>query len=160
VREPSQSSPLNVLFVCFGNACRSQMAEAFANHLGGGRVRAYSAGSHPLGRIAPKTYEAMQEKGLSLEGHWSKGFKDVPTQEMDVVVGMGCEVVCPVPPDFRGQMIEWSISDPYGADLAGFREVRDQIEREVGTLLSDFGIACTATGAHSGRSSPEKEISG
>jgi arsenate reductase len=130
--------PLNILFVCIGNSCRSQMAEALANGLGGGRVRAWSAGSHPLGEIAPETYEVMSEKGISLEGQWSKGLRDVPLAEMDVVVGMGCEVECPLPSGFKGRVIEWNIPDPYSHELPAYRSVRDLIERQVKALLSDL----------------------
>lgn len=129
--------PLNILFVCVGNACRSQMAEALANHLANGRVRAWSAGSSPLGRIVPETFEVLQEKGIALDGHWSKGLQDVSVDAMDVVVGMGCEVVCPVPVGFRGRVIEWNILDPFGRGLDAFRSVRDLIERQVAALLDD-----------------------
>jgi arsenate reductase (thioredoxin) len=128
--------PIQILFVCLGNACRSQMAEALANHLGKERVRAWSAGSHHLGVILPGTYEVMKEKGLSLEGHWSKGLKDVPVADMDVVVGMGCEVSCPVPAGFRGRVVEWNIPDPYAGTLEDYRAVRDMIEGQVQALLS------------------------
>ncbi len=131
-------SPLQILFVCLGNSCRSQMAEALANHLGQGKVRAWSAGSVPLGIIISETYDALKEKGISLDGHWSKGLKDVPVAEMDVVVGMGCEVECPVPRGFKGRLIEWNIPDPYGRDLAYFRSVRDRIERQVTALLTEL----------------------
>ena len=114
------------------------MAEALANHLGAGKVRAWSAGSHPLGEITPETYEVMREKGISLEGQWSKGLRDVPIDQMDVVVGMGCEVVCPVPSGFKGRMIEWNIPDPYSRGLVFSRAVRDLIERQVAALLSDL----------------------
>jgi protein-tyrosine-phosphatase len=114
------------------------MAEALANQLGEGRVRAFSAGSHPLGRILSETYEVLGERGVSLDGHWSKGLDEVPLAEMDVVVGMGCEVQCPVPGGFKGRVIEWNIPDPYGRDLEFFRGVRDLIERQVKTLLSDL----------------------
>jgi protein-tyrosine-phosphatase len=136
--EAAGRRPLNILFVCVGNSCRSQMAEALASHLGGGKVRAWSAGSHPLGEITPETYEVMREKGISLEGQWSKGLRDVPIDQMDVVVGMGCEVVCPVPSGFKGRMIEWNIPDPYSRDLVFSRTVRDLIERQVAALLSDL----------------------
>ena len=126
---------MNVLFVCVGNSCRSQMAEALANRLGEGRVRAWSAGSHPLGMIIPETFDVLEEKGISLEGHYSKGLKDVPVADMNVIVGMGCEVACPVPVGFRGQVIEWNVPDPYGRDLEFFRSVRDLIERQVSRLL-------------------------
>ena len=62
--------PINLLFVCVGNSCRSQMAEALARHLGQDRVRAWSAGSNPLGEIVPLTFDVLKEKGISLDGQW------------------------------------------------------------------------------------------
>jgi arsenate reductase (thioredoxin) len=134
----SPANPLKVLFVCVGNSCRSQMAEAYAKKLGKGRARAWSAGSHPLGEIVPETMTVLAEKGLSLEGHWSKSLKDVPVVEMDAVVGMGCEVVCPVPAGFKGRVIEWNIPDPFGHELSYYRSVRDLIARQVGNLLEEL----------------------
>jgi arsenate reductase len=80
----------------------------------------------------------MREKGVELDGHWSKGLEDVPMKEMDVIVGMGCEIVCPVPPGFKGRVVEWNIPDPYGGSLDSFRSVRDLIERHVNGLLEDL----------------------
>ncbi len=114
------------------------MAEALANHLGRGCIRAWSAGSHPLGTILPETHEVLREKGIELEGHWSKGLKDVPLAEMDIVVGMGCDVACPVPVGFKGRVIEWNIPDPYNQGLVFFRSVRDLIQRQVAALLDDI----------------------
>jgi len=130
--------PLNILFVCVGNSCRSQMAEALAKSLGEGRIEAWSAGSNPLGRIVAETYTVLEEKGISLEGHRSKHLSDVPTGDMDVVVGMGCEVVCPVPMGFKGRVIQWNIPDPYGQGLDSFRAARDMIERQLRALLADL----------------------
>lgn len=120
------------------------MAEALANHSARGRVRAWSAGSHPLGEITPQTYEVLREKGISLDGHWSKGLQDVPLGEMDIVVGMGCEVNCPVPTGFKGRVIEWNIPDPYGREGEFFRNVRDLIARQVAALLSDIDDSAAA----------------
>jgi arsenate reductase (thioredoxin) len=136
--QPPQRPVVNVLFVCIGNSCRSQMAEALANHHGQGRLRAWSAGTSPLGEITPLTSTVLREKGLDIEGHWSKGLRDVPVEKMDVMVGMGCEVHCPVPAGFRGMRIEWNIPDPYGHDMAYFRSVRDLVERQVKTLLHEL----------------------
>ena len=111
------------------------MAEAVANHLWQGRIQAWSAGSHPAGWIAPGTQAVLQEKGIVLEGHWSKGLADVPVSQMDIVVGMGCDVSCPVPAGFKGRVMEWSIPDPFGHSLDSFRDVRDLIEAEVKALL-------------------------
>ena len=135
---PSGDHPVKILFVCVGNACRSQMAEAWANHFGKGRVQAFSAGSHPFGSIVKDTYTVMSEKGISLEGQWSKGLRDVAVAEMDVVVGMGCEVECPVPVGFKGRVVDWNIPDPYARGIETFRNVRDMIERQVLALLADL----------------------
>jgi len=135
---PSSDFPVKILFVCVGNSCRSQMAEAWANHFGNGRVRASSAGSHPLGVITNDTYTVMSEKGISLDGQWSKRLRDVAVAEMDVVVGMGCEVECPLPEGFKGRVVEWNILDPYGHGIEAFRNVRDMIERQVLGLLADL----------------------
>lgn len=133
-----RAQPKKILFVCVGNSCRSQMAEAFARHLGGDAVRASSAGSRPLGWILPDTVTVMAEKGISLDGQRSKGIWEIPVDQMDVVVSMGCEVACPVPLGFKGRVIEWNILDPYGRDLEFYRRVRDQIEAEVQSLLSSI----------------------
>ena len=129
---------VSVLFVCYGNSCRSQMAEALANQLGKGRVRAFSAGTHPLGMISQDTCAVLIEKGLTLAGHWSKGLQDVPISEMDVVVEMGYGVHCRLPADFKGRVIQWHIPDPYLLERDFFRDVRDLIESEVRKLLADL----------------------
>jgi arsenate reductase len=129
---------LKVLFVCYGNSCRSQMAEALVNRRGAEKVRAFSAGTNPLGVISQGTHQVLREKGITLEGHSSKGLQDVPLSEMDVVVEMGYGVTFPVPADFKGRLIQWNVPDPYGLDLDHFRDVRDLIENEVQTLLADL----------------------
>jgi len=114
------------------------MAEAFANRLGEGWVKAWSAGSRPFGSIIEETYTVLAEKGISLVRHRSKGLKDVPLASMDLVVTMGCEVACPLPQDFKGRLVEWEIADPYGMELDFFRSVRDHIEEDVGRLLGSL----------------------
>jgi len=136
----SSNHPVKILFVCVGNACRSQMAEAWANHFGKGRVEAHSAGSHPFGSIAEDTYNVMSEKGISLDHQCSKGLGDVHVAEMDVVVAMGGEVECPVPEGFKGQIVDWNIPDPYARGIESFRNVRDMIERQVLALLADLVV--------------------
>ncbi len=135
--EPN-NHPVKILFVCIGNACRSQMAEGWANHFGKGKVQAFSAGSYPFGSIVKDTYTVMSEKGISLDGQRSKGLRDVAVAEMDVVVGMGCEVDCPVPVGFKGRVVDWEIPDPFGHGTDSFRDVRDMVERQVLGLLADL----------------------
>ncbi|MGO9270741.1 MAG: low molecular weight phosphatase family protein [Terriglobia bacterium] len=138
IPSPPEEKLWNILFVCYGNACRSQMAEAFANRLGEGWVKAWSAGSRPFGSIIEETYTVLAEKGISLDEHRSKGLKNVPLAAMDLVVTMGCEVACLLPKDFKGRLVEWEIADPYGMGLDFFRRVRDHIEADVQTLLASL----------------------
>jgi arsenate reductase (thioredoxin) len=128
---------VKILFVCYGNSCRSQMAEALANRLGDGKVQASSAGTHPLGVISFDTRAVLGEKGITLEGHWSKGLEDVPVSDMDVVVEMGYGVKCKLPPDFKGRLVKWQIPDPFSLGREYFRDVRDLIESEVRRLLKE-----------------------
>ncbi|HEY0661939.1 MAG TPA: arsenate reductase ArsC [Lysobacter sp.] len=109
----------NVLFVCTGNSARSQMAEALANSLGKGRVRAFSAGSHPAGRVQPMALQVMADAGLDVSVLRSKSwaeFAQPGAPEMDLVITV-CDRAggesCPVWP---GQPItaHWSIPDPVG----------------------------------------------
>jgi len=146
---------LKALFICFGNACRSQMAEALANQLGAGRVQAFSAGTHPLGVISQETRAVLGEQGMTLDGHSSKGLRDVPISEMDVVVEMGAGVKCPLPADFKGRLIQWQIPDPFSLDREFFRDVRDLIEREVRKLLADLESESGTTALETGSSKME-----
>ena len=131
---------MRVLFVCYGNSCRSQMAEALANQLGNGKVQALSAGTNPLGAISFDTRAVLGEKGITLEGHWSKGLEDVPVSEMDVVVEMGYGVKCRLPENFKGRLIKWQIPDPFLLGREYFRDVRNLIESEIRRLFAELKV--------------------
>jgi len=135
---PPARSVTNILFVCIGNSCRSQMAEAMANKLGKGKVRAWSAGLYPLGWIASGTHIVMEENAYFLDGQSSKGLKDVKIEDMDVVVEMGREVSCPLPKGFKGRLVEWEIPDPFRAALEDYRIARDRVEEHVTHLLAEI----------------------
>jgi len=125
-----------LLFVCIGNACRSQIAEGFARALGGNSVKAFSAGSRPAGFVALKAIEVMAEKGIDISGQSSKGLSDLPNQEFDAIVTMGCGDACPSLP--AKHRLDWQIPDPIGKPIEFFREVRDQIEAEVKSLITSL----------------------
>lgn len=125
-----------VLFVCIENACRSQMAEAFARAAGEGRVEAFSAGSRPAGRVDPTAVALMAEEGHDLSGQRSKSLQEVPQGRYRAVVSMGCGDACPWMPAER--RIEWDIPDPKGLPPDRFREVRDRIRAEVEALLREL----------------------
>jgi len=124
----------SVVFVCLGNACRSQIAEGLARHLGGEDWEVYSAGSHPAGFVAPEAIEVLREKGIDISHHYSKGIPDLPSLEFDFVVAMGCGDHCPT---IKGRRrLEWKIQDPIGQPLEFFREVRDDIEERIRKLFA------------------------
>ena len=132
-----------VLFVCTGNSARSQMAEGFARHLGGGRIEAHSAGVEPS-RLNPFAVRAMQEKGIDISGQTSKAFDEVLARRMDVVVTVcgNADERCPVLP-LEVKRLHWPLEDPAAARgtdadvLARFREIRDQIEARVSALVRE-----------------------
>ncbi|MBI2082456.1 MAG: arsenate reductase ArsC [Deltaproteobacteria bacterium] len=123
----------SIVFVCIGNACRSQMAEGFSRHYAGDTYLIYSAGSHPLGFVVSETVKVMKEKGIDISRHRSKGINDLPDIEFDIAVLMGCGDRCPTLK--AKKRIEWDIPDPVGRPLDFFRETRDLIEEKVKQLL-------------------------
>jgi arsenate reductase len=125
-----------ILFVCVENACRSQMAQGFAESFGKGRVEVYSAGSRPSSHINPVAIEVMKEKGIDLSGRRPKGLNDLPSVEMDYLITMGCEETCPAVPTRK--IVDWQIPDPKGKSVDVFRNVRDTIEKKVKTLLKEI----------------------
>jgi len=123
-----------ILFVCRENACRSQMAGAFARFHHGDRLDVESAGSAPAGEINTTMVEAMGEKGIdmaylrpksldTLEGSWNP----------DLVISMGCEDACPMFPGVMAE--EWDIPDPAGKGIDFMVEVRDGIEEKIMALV-------------------------
>jgi arsenate reductase len=120
---------VNVLFVCIGNAGRSQMAQAFYEARGGS---ARSAGSAPSHAVHPEVVEAMREKGIDLSGRTPHKLDDDDMQWADTVVTMGCGDACPVIPGKR--YVDWELPDPMGRPLDEVRALRDEIERRVATL--------------------------
>jgi arsenate reductase len=127
--------PKKILFVCVQNASRSQMAQGFAEALGKGRVEVYSAGSRPSSYINPLAVEVMKEKEIDLSGRRPKGLNDLPPVEMDYLITMGCEEVCPAVPTRK--VIEWQIPDPKGKPIDEIRKIRDMLEDRVKVLLEE-----------------------
>jgi protein-tyrosine-phosphatase len=117
------------LFVCIGNAGRSQMAQAFYERLGG---EARSAGSRPEPVLNETVVEAMDEVGISLDGRRPKPIALEDVEWADVVVTMGCGEACPVLP---GKCyVDWNLPDPVGLPLAEVRPIRDEIAKLVSEL--------------------------
>ena len=138
---------LNVLFLCTGNSCRSQMAEGFARALKGDTIRAYSAGvkKHGLNRVAVLV---MQEAGIDISQHYSKTLDALHSVDFDYVVTVcdNAHESCPV---FRGnaKIIHRGFDDPprlaAGAKtddeaMDHYRRVRDEIRAFIETLPQAF----------------------
>jgi len=117
------------MFVCIGNAGRSQMAQAFYERLGG---EARSAGSRPETQLHPEVVEAMHEVGIDLSGRQPHGIDRDDVEWAEVVVTMGCGDACPVLPGKR--YLDWELPDPAGAPLEEVRALRDDIEQRVAGL--------------------------
>ena len=117
------------LFVCIGNAGRSQMAQAFYEELGG---EARSAGSRPEAQLHASVVEAMRDVGIDISSRRPKGFTDEDVRWADVVVTMGCGDVCPF---FPGkEYVDWNLPDPVAMSPDQVRALRDDIRRRVADL--------------------------
>ncbi len=135
----TQGKRKKLLFVCYGNMIRSQMAEGFAREFGDAFVEVYSAGVRPTGVVSEEAIHVMQEKGIDIAGHRSKGLGDVPVGEMDYVVSLTnypAKEMCP--PSFQGTAIDWGIDDPIGKPFGHFRVTRDEIEARVNELIQQI----------------------
>lgn len=130
------TQPLRVLFVCVENACRSQIAEAFARQYGRDRIIAYSAGSRPRGQVDAQATAVMKERGLDLSRQASKGLSDLPQVTWDAIVTMGCGEACPTLPATR--RLDWQIPDPARQPLEVYRQVRDTIGASVKQLVEQL----------------------
>jgi arsenate reductase len=131
-----------VLFVCVHNAGRSQMAEAFVNHLARERglaVRAESAGTIAGQTINPVAVEVMREAGISMDGQHPKQLTAEMADAADRVITMGCGVeaeACPA--RVRPMLEDWGLDDPKGQPIEVVRAIRDQIQERVETLLQEM----------------------
>ena len=123
-----------VLFLCTGNSARSILAEAILNRLGAGRLRAYSAGSHPKGAVHPLAIEVLRERGHETSGLRSKGWDEFAKAEassLDFVFSV-CDnaagETCPVWP-VHPMTAHWGLVDP--AAFPGPEEEQRRLFRRV-----------------------------
>ncbi|MDW7671522.1 MAG: arsenate reductase ArsC [Bacillota bacterium] len=124
-----------VAFVCIHNSCRSQMAEAWAKHLGGDILEVYSAGTENYPEIKPGAVQVMEEVGIDMTDHYPKLLTDIP-EEVDILITMGCGVTCPFWPNQHQE--DWGLEDPSGGPIEGFRTTRDLIKMKVEELIQQI----------------------
>lgn len=141
------SPPARVLFLCTGNSSRSQMAEAIAARLGGARIDAASAGSHPKA-LHPDAVRVMRERGLDISGRRSKHLDEFAGQRFDQVVSL-CDRVREVCPEFPGSPapVHWSMPDPAADDAgyAAFVRTADELGTRIPFLLAAIDHARTTS---------------
>lgn len=128
--------PVKVLFLCVGNSCRSQMAEALAKHVAQDIIEASSAGLVPLGEIAGPTRQVLAERGVSVDGQYSKALAVEARKAADLIVNMTGRPAKWVLPRENVHVEDWEVGDPYGQDLEMYRQICDEIEFRV-TRLAD-----------------------
>lgn len=123
-----------VVFACRENACRSQMAAAFARLKAGDRLDVVSAGSEPADRINPLMVEVMQEKGIDMGFLIPRSLEEaLAGRPPAAIVTMGCAERCPVVPG--AQRLDWDLPDPAGQPIEVMRSVRDEIEKRIDAFI-------------------------
>ena len=132
-----------VIFICTGNACRSQIAEGLLRHMAGNKFEVYSAGSHPS-RLHPASVAVMAEWGIDIARHTAEPIDDYLETGIDIVITV-CDNAQQICPTFPGNVkrIHWGLDDPYhgwGAepeDLLPYREIRDELKDRIKVFLTE-----------------------
>ncbi len=116
-----------ILFLCVKNSARSQMAEGLARSMAPPGYRFVSAGSDP-GTVDPLAIQALAEERIDISTHRAKGLASVPLDDVETIVTLCAEEVCPIVPG-HVRRLHWPLPDP--KDLASFRAVRDELRRRL-----------------------------
>lgn len=136
---------LNVLVLCTGNSARSILGEALFNHLGGGRIQAYSAGSQPSGKVNPVALETLEKHGVPMPEARSKSWEEFARPEAPgidyifTVCASAAGESCPVWPG-HPTTAHWGIPDPahiepMAARIEAFEVAFQQLERRIKAFL-------------------------
>jgi arsenate reductase (thioredoxin) len=137
---------LNVLVLCTGNSARSILGEMLFNHLGAGRVKAYSAGSKPAGRVNPVALETLGKHGVPCAGARSKSWDEFAAPGAPAidfiftVCGNAANEPCPVWPG-HPTTAHWGVPDPahvepIEARRAAFEEAYQALRKRVDAFLA------------------------
>jgi len=129
----------SILFMCVANSARSQVAEGLAQSILGDGVAVQSAGVLP-GRVSPYAVKVLAEIGIDIRNHYSKSVESINLKEIDTVIVLCTEPVCPpLPPGVK--KMEWPLPDPGFASgseeaiLMFFRALRDSLIKRINAEL-------------------------
>jgi len=128
-----------ILFLCTGNAARSQLAEGLARAFYSDEIEVVSAGSRPAGFVQPDAIRALAEIGIDVSGAESKSAEQFLNESFDVVVTV-CDSAaqdCPHWPNAK-RLEHWSIEDPSGRGYQAFVETRDDLARRIEALVNQL----------------------
>jgi arsenate reductase (thioredoxin) len=143
-RDHKERSRKEVIFVCTGNSCRSQMAEAITNHRMGDIWKAYSAGTQPADEVHPVAIEVLKEIGIVHHGR-TKTVDEFYGHDFDLLITV-CDVAAEKCPLWlgRGKRVHMGFPDPAkaagdeGTIKGAFRQVRDDIAEKIPRLLQMY----------------------
>lgn len=143
------ATPINILFLCTGNSARSILSEAMANDpaIGQGKLRAWSAGSHPTGRVNPGAIDWLRSQGIATDGLCSESwdrYAEPGAPALDVVItvcGNAAAETCPLWPG-KPITAHWGVDDPAGvgddaaAVQAAFARVAAILKRRIEAFVA------------------------
>lgn len=135
----------HVLFICFGNACRSPMAEAIARKEADDVIAASSAGLFPLGEIPLHTQKTLAENGYSAEGLASKAIAREAWQRADVVINLSGRMRELEFDDFE-KVEDWDVADPYGEGEVSYQKTFLDLQARVKDLAQRLRNGQTPAG--------------
>tara|TARA_B100001105_G_scaffold216845_1_gene182657 strand:- start:70 stop:489 length:420 start_codon:yes stop_codon:yes gene_type:complete len=131
------SKKKNIIFICTGNACRSQIAHGLLQNLAKDRFNVFSAGSHPS-RVHLMSIKVMEEIGIDISHHKSDHIDEYLDKGIDIVITVcdNANKLCPIFPG-NVERLHWSIDDPFrGWDynenqMEAFRVTREEIKARI-----------------------------
>jgi arsenate reductase len=137
---------MKILFMCVANSARSQLAEALAKKIFAGKVEIESAGSHPK-TVNAYAKKVLAEIGIDISSHYSKSIDQLSAKflaDLDYVITLCAEEVCPVLPSRTAKKLHWPFADPAGhsgteaEQLERFRVTRDLLETKINEFSKEI----------------------
>jgi len=132
-----------IIFICTGNACRSQIAEGILRSIAGDKFDVFSAGSYPS-KVHPMSIKVMKNIGIDISSHTSDSISNFLSEKIDIVITVcdNANAVCPVFPG-KVERIHWSIKDPFKGwgsdphDLDNFTRTRNDLNERIKKFLKN-----------------------